>query len=290
VRNLYSGAGKRAGVISPQCEVDDRTSVEARFGLYRCTAHGAGRCCDVQLGAWSLDNDGTQRPGALAIALDHVLGEALFVHSPPGRWSATSELTIDFLAPFDQQNRLQATAAPIHVEQGGGHAQGRLVDEHGTVVAVGSTWTHHLQRRGDFAAPAGRPPWQQVSTATIEDYLRLVRVPSSSDSVVLTLQDTAWWTNVFGLFHGGVWACLAEIAAAQLVTGCNPRLTTARLHTTFVRASRGDGPVTVTARARHVGSAFAVVEVVGRAADDTLCTISTVTARLRTNAVEPTLD
>lgn len=111
------------------------------------------------------------------------------------------------------------------------------------------------------------------------------RLPSQPDSVLLTLPGSASWANVFGLLHGGVWTCLTEIAAAQLVSERNPGLTTARLHMNFVRASRGDGPVTLIARARHMGSRFAVVEVIGRDADDTVCTISTVTARTRTDAV-----
>jgi len=87
------------------------------------------------------------------------------------------------------------------------------------------------------------------------------------------------------LLHRGVWACLAEIAAAQLVGEHNPRLVTARLHTAFVRPARGDGPLILTARSRRMGSSFAVVEVIGRSADDTVCTTSTVTARSRTDAV-----
>jgi uncharacterized protein (TIGR00369 family) len=275
-------------MLAPTCEVDDCTSVEARFGLSQCTAHDGGRRCDVAVGTWSLDRDGTLRPGALATALDHVLGEALASYRPEGWWSTTSELTIDFLAPFDRQSRLRAAAAPIQVEHRGGYAQGRIIDEHGTVIAVGSTWAHHLPPRGDPVRPVVRPPCQPVSiAATIEDYLQFERLPSSPDSVLLTLRAAASWTNIFGLLHGGVWACLTEIAAAQLVGARNPGLATARLHTTFVRPSRGGGPVTLTARARHVGSSFAVVEVLGRSADNTLCTISTVTARSRTDTVKP---
>ncbi len=275
-------------MLDPVCEVDDPTSVEARFGLSQCKAHSAGRGCDVLVGAWSLDNGGAPRPGALATTLDHVLGEALCIHRPEGWWSTTSELTIDFLAPFGGQSRLQAAATPVQVEHHGGYAQGQITDEHGTVIAVGSTWAQHLPPRGDLGLPVLRPPWQPVSrAATIEDYLGFERLPSSPDSVLLTLRGSASWANVFGLLHGGVWACLTEIAAAQLVSESNPRLTTARLHITFVRASRGDGPVTLTARAHHVGSAFAVVEVLGRDAAETLCTIATVTARSRTDAIDP---
>ncbi|CQD18012.1 Thioesterase superfamily protein [Mycobacterium lentiflavum] len=270
------------------CEVGDRTSVEARFGLSRCRADGLGRRCDVRVGAWSLDVDGTPRPGALATALDHVLGESLALHRPQGWWTTTSELTIDFLAPFDRQSRLLATADPIRVEHRGGYAQARLIDEQGAVVAEGSTWAHHLPPRGEPALPAVRPWNEPASTvATIEDHLRYERLPSPADSVLLTLPASASWTNIFGLLHGGVWTCLSEIAAARLLSEHNPRLSTARLHVAFVRAARGDGPVTVSARARHVGSAFAVVEVLGRAADDTLCTISTVTARSRSDGAAP---
>lgn len=274
-------------MLAPTCEVDDRTSVEARFGLSQCTAHDGGRCCDVALGTWSLDRAGTPRPGALATALDHVLGESLAIHRPQGWWTTTSELAIDFLAPFDAQSRLRAIAAPIQVEQRGGYAQARLVDERGTVVAVGSTWAHHLPYRGHPPQPVVRPPCQPGPiAASLEDYLQFERLPSPPDSVLIALTATASWTNIFGLLHGGVWACLAEIAAAQLIGERNPRLATARLHTTFARPSRGDGPVTLTARAHHMGSSFAVVEVLGRTADDTLCTISTVTARSRSDAVD----
>ncbi|MCV7412359.1 hypothetical protein AWC05_17240 [Mycobacterium florentinum] len=278
-------------MLDSVCEVDDRTSVEARFGLSRCRADGIGRRCDVRVGAWSLDREGMSRPGVLATALDHVLGESLAVHRPKGWWTTTSELTIDFLAPFDPQSRLQATADPIQVELRGGYAQARLIDERGFVVAEGSTWAHHLPPRGAPALPLVRPWNEPASTvATIEDHLRFERLPSPADSVLLTLRASASWTNIFGLVHGGVWTCLSEIAAAQLLREHNPKLTTARLHVAFVRAARGDGPITVTARARHVGSAFAVVDVLGRAADDTLCTISTVTARSRTDRTGPTRD
>lgn len=155
-------------MLDPVCEVDDRASVEARFGLSECKAHGPGRRCDVLIGSWALDSDGTTRPGALATALDHVLGEALCIYRPDGWWSTTSELTIDFLAPLDRQGRLQAMAVPSQVEHRGGYAQGRIVDEHGTVVAVGSTWAHHLPPRGDLGLPVSRPPLQPLSTvATI---------------------------------------------------------------------------------------------------------------------------
>ncbi len=274
-------------MLAPTCEVDDRASVEARFGLSRCTAHHSGRRCDVAVGRWSLDRNGTPRPGVLATALDHVLGESLATHRPHGWWTATSELTIDFLAPFDRHCRLQAIADPIQVEYGGGYAQARLIDEQGSVVAAGSTWVQHLPPRAGAVRPVMRPPSRLVSlAATVEDHLRFECLPSSADSVLLTLRASASWSNVFGLLHGGVWTCLAEVAAAQLLGAQNPTLSTARLHVAFVRAARGDGPVTLTARARHVGSSFAVVEVLGRSADDMLCTISTVTARSRTDAVD----
>jgi uncharacterized protein (TIGR00369 family) len=273
-------------MLATTCEVDDRTSVEARFGLSRCATHDGGRRCDVAVGTWALDRDGTPRPGALATALDHVLGESLAVHRPLGWWTTTSELAIDFLAPFGPRSRLRAAAAPIQIEQRGGYARGQITDEHGTVIAVGSTWAHHLPPRGDPARPVARPPWQRVSiAAAIEDHLRFERLPSPPESVLLTLQASASWANVFGLLHGGVWTCLSEIAAARLLSEHNPKLTTARLHVAFVRAAHGDGPVTVTARVLHMGSSFAVVEVFGRSAGDALCTISTVTARSRSETV-----
>ncbi|WP_459551873.1 PaaI family thioesterase [Mycobacterium kiyosense] len=164
-------------MLASTCEVDDRTSVEARFGLSRCAAHEGGRRCDVVVGAWSLDRDGTPRPGALATALDHVLGESLAVHRPEGWWTTTSELAIDFLAPFDRPSRLRATADPIQVEYRGGYAQGRIIDEHGTVVAAGSTWAHHLPSRGNPLRRVVRPPCQPITAAASPRGPSTIRAP-----------------------------------------------------------------------------------------------------------------
>jgi uncharacterized protein (TIGR00369 family) len=269
--------------ITP-CEVDDPTSVEVKFGLRNCVGSGNERHCDVLLGPWSRNKQGQPQSGVIVTALDHVMGQIIFSQRRAGWWSVTSQITVDFLAPVPVLTRLRAGAGATMVDTTGGYARGQLCDEHGKPLATGSAWLHHRPASFDPVAPREAASTTTSSmccpTMTIDDYLG-VEHASRDGAVLLTMSEPSQWTNFMGFVHGGVWACLVEMAASRAVEQHNPALAPAGLHTIFLRPGRGDAPITVRADIQRVGSTSAVVDVLGRAAGGAVCTRSTVTYRVR---------
>jgi uncharacterized protein (TIGR00369 family) len=262
--------------------VAEPRSVEARFGLSNCRPRGGESHCDIQLGKWALQPNGEVQLGALAIAADHVVGEVSFIRRPLDTWSLTSELSIDFVAPIAPDARIHAWATPTRIERSGGFAQGQMIDETGQVVAFCSTRT--LQVPSTPIAPAATRladiiPANWIPAVGLEEHLELDCAKSDSDEFVVRMSDPSRWQNDFGMLHGGVWACLNEVAASRIIARVRPELTTAGLRTAYLRPGMADAPLTVTARLRHAGSRLAVAECTGRSEDGTICTLSTVTAR-----------
>jgi uncharacterized protein (TIGR00369 family) len=244
---------------------------------------GNERQCDVVLGPWSRNKLGQPQSGVIVTALDHVMGESIFAQRPAGWWLVTSQITVDFLAPIPVLNGLRAAAGATMVDAAGGYARGQLCDEHGKLLATCSAWLHHRPASPDAVAPCGAPPTTSSMcrpATTIDDYLG-VDHGGPDGAVLLTLSEPSRWTNFMGFVHGGVWACLVEMAASRAVAQHNPALAPAGLHTIFLRPGRGDAPITVRADIQRVGSTSAVVDVLGRAADGAVCTRSTVTYRVR---------
>lgn len=114
------------------------------------------------------------------------------------------------------------------------------------------------------------------SAPTIAEHLGFATIDDGPD---VQLDDVAVWVNDFDILHGGVWACMAEIAGAQTIAEQNPHLNTAQVHTVYFRSATPGAPVSTAANVVHVGGRFAVAQVSGLTADGTLCTLSTVTAR-----------
>jgi uncharacterized protein (TIGR00369 family) len=270
-------------VTTRPCEVDDPTSVEVKFGLQNCVGSGNQRQCDVVLGPWSRNNLGQTQSGVIVTALDHVMGESIFAQRPAGWWLVTSQITVDFLAPVPVLNRLRAAADAAMVDAGGGYARGQLRDEQGNLLATYSAWLHRRPVSPGAVAPPEAPPATSRMcrpAANIDDYLG-VDHGAGDGAVLLTLSEPSRWTNFMGFVHGGVWACLVEMAASRAVAQDNPALVPAGLRTVFLRPGRGDEAITVRAEIQRVGSTSAVVDVLGRAADGEVRTRSTVTYRVR---------
>lgn len=105
----------------------------------------------------------------------------------------------------------------------------------------------------------------RVFPATAIDGYRGVERGGGDGGVQFRMSEPSQWTNLMGFVHGGVWACLAEMAASRAVAQHNPALAPARLHTIFLRPGGGDTTITAEADIARVGSTSAVVDVVGRA-------------------------
>jgi uncharacterized protein (TIGR00369 family) len=210
---------------------------------------------------------------------DHVLGELAFMRRPPHCWALTSELTLDIVRDVEPDDVLCGRATAVGGGAHTGFAQCHITDHLGQLVAVGTTRTVYVRQTDSAPPPLANPAAvSDISAETIEDLLGLEHT-ATADGAHVTMKEPGGWVNGYGILHGGVAACIAEVAARRVVTDRNPQLSIAQLHTSYVRPGRTGASFTASARAYHVGKGFAVVEVVGLDGSGELCTVSTVTAR-----------
>lgn len=268
------------------CMVGASGSVEARFGLTDCrpTDSGGNRCGYV-VPPWARDAQGRVRVGALMVLADHILGELPYVRRPPGTWSLTSELTLDVIGEISSaelyfaQGRNLTVGANVFV-------QCTITDAEEKLLAVGTTRCAYVPGGGEdpVADVSGRRAQPAVST-DIDQVLGL-DYHHDSDGLHVTLADPGGWVNGFGIMHGGVSACVTELAASAAVARQNSELSTAHVHTSYLRPVVVGAPFVAVARPYHVGRSSAVVEVLGCGGGGQLCTVSTVTAR-RPGSTQP---
>lgn len=258
--------------------IGDPTTVEARFGLGDCRPTDTGNRCIQRVPAWGLDAEGRPRAAVLMVLADHILGELPYMRRPRRTWSLTTELTLDIIGQLPRADTLVAEGSEI--------AQGEqsfirchITDPAGTIVAVGTA------RMAFVSAAAGEPVADtsaessevskaiDIDTTLGLDYRRL------AEGVEVSMAEPGRWVNAFGIMHGGVSACLTELVASAAIAERNPDLSTAHVHTNYLRPVLASAPLTAVARSFHVGRSSAVVEVLGRSGG-ARCTVSTVTARL----------
>ncbi|MEH3140587.1 MAG: hotdog fold thioesterase [Mycobacterium kyogaense] len=272
-------SGSAASTLPPRCAGTDPTSVEARFGVRNCQPELPDSFCDYVVPPWAVDDHGRVRAGALAVAVDHVLGEVGFLRRPPGHWSLTAELTLDLVgATVRPDEVLRLTGSPVRLERHSGFATGTMSDSAGNPVVMATTRTVNVPAERGQARDSSSPLPVSSSAASLEDLLR-VTYRSTADGISARLAEPATWTNGFGVLHGGVWACLAEMVAAEAISSANRDLATAHVHTSYLRPGVPAAGITVRASVVRVGRRFALTQVSGYTDDGTLCTVSTVTAR-----------
>ena len=265
------------------CLTADPKSVEARFGLGDCHPDGPGGSrCSFRWPAWARDASGKRALGVLMVLADRILGELPHARRAPNQWSLTTELTVDVIGPAEPPDDLSAGAVLLGAQTGDGFARCEMTDRAGSVVVVGTSRLVYVAADLATSNVDGTAGGQiDVTGSTIDEALGLEQA-SGTEGLHVTMSDPGSWVNDFGILHGGVAACLAEIAASRLVAESNPRLSTAQVHTTYLRPGPPSVPYTASAEAVHVGRRFAVVRVAGRSAGGELCNMSTVTARLST--------
>ncbi len=228
--------------------------------------------------AWGLDACGRPRVAVLMVLADHIMTELPYMRRPDQTWALTSELTLDVIGDLPKVDSLVAEAVDI-TRGDEAFVQCRITDTAGTLVAVGTA-------RAVFVAATAEKPIDNVlpqppidqDPVDIEGALEL-DYRSLDDGVEVSLAEPGSWVNVFGIMHGGVAACVTELAASAAIGERNPDLATGSVHTSFLRPVLGGSPFVALARPYRVGRSSAVVEVLGRGVDGALCTVSMVTAR-----------
>jgi acyl-coenzyme A thioesterase PaaI-like protein len=187
--------------------------------------------------------------GALAVLVDDLLGYAITADLPGGRWSVSTEITLDVLRPLPTSGRVLADGKLAQSDAQGGFASGTVRNEEGTRLAV-------CTQRGRFIrAPEGlveEGAWGGPPRPGDLERLLSVRhdVPMPTTDVL---------ANESGNLHGGVSMFVADIVAGALA----PTLVTSSIHITYTRAIPIGADVTWRATVRPAGRSLGVVDVDG---------------------------
>jgi Uncharacterized protein, possibly involved in aromatic compounds catabolism len=232
----------------------------------------AGRArVSMPSGPWLRGLDGRPAAGGLGVLMDDVLGQALLTFRPEGHWPVTTELALDFAAPLPTDGTsLLAEAWPVSTDAGGGLAQGRVVDAVGRTIAVGTTWARLLPGVPDTVL---NPPQVPAVTERGSCLPVLLGVEFEPDGR-LTAPELPDLRNPRGVMHGGIVACLAELASQAPST---PELATASLHVTYIRPAVG--VITFEPQIIHRGRSLALTHVIARNEAGAPCAVATVTRR-----------
>jgi uncharacterized protein (TIGR00369 family) len=257
--------------------------VERRFGVLGCRTDGSLLRSTMRVRPWT-NNPTVRNAGVLGLFLDHVLAEPLFLARKTDQWLFTTELAFDIVVPPPWTTTLlHATAHNTSSEADGGLTQGEVQDDHGRLIAVGSTWTQYVPATGSLrASPQQAPAAGDGNDAmSLADHLVIQTATDGGDTHV-ALADPQPWHNLYGRLHGGVWAAMFEMAAAESFTRAGG-LRTSHVHICYLRPAAADAPVSAVARPLHTGRSFGVIQVTGSDDSGRTCVTATVTGRRQPN-------
>jgi uncharacterized protein (TIGR00369 family) len=272
---------------------------ELIFRVARPVAEGEAVSSSMSAGPWLNGPSGRPLAGALGVLIDNVLGYAIMLRRPPGGWSVSAEISVDFCGPVpDDSHVLMAEGHIDHSDATGGIASGSVTDSSGRLIALcrqHGRWvptTPGAAPAGETAAwtaaaasAAARSAWSPESAgaagsvALPEDLTGLLGGPSAAadGSAHLDLYVTRDLANPLGNLHGGItlYACdLVAQAALDAVAG-PPRTTS--IHVAYTRPVPAGTAVRFAGRVLHRGRAFAVTQVTALNKSGKPCVIATVT-------------
>ncbi|HSA48621.1 MAG TPA: hotdog domain-containing protein, partial [Yinghuangia sp.] len=240
-------------------------------------------------GPWLRGPDGAPHSAALAVLIDDTLGIAGARHQPDGRWSVTTELSVDYVAPPPCDGSLITSEGTIVAS----HARGALVtgsvqDTDAQTLAVMTLRSRYIPLLPELASEAAalQPTVGVVSDgpaapdAACHDSLLAVLGASAvadGELVRLRVPGDIRLTNGSGALHGGVALAASQLAASCLLpAGGEMALSSTRI--TYLRQMDISGGIEFVARVVHGGRSFRVIEVVAYAPGGRTGTVATVAA------------
>lgn len=274
---------------------------ERLFGVSELSLDGPVASGVIDVDARHVTSAGTGG-GALGVLVDDVLGYAVVAACPVERWSVSTDITVDLICPPRVGTRLVAEARALYADEDASFAQCRVCDDAGRLVAVAAQRGRFTERAPDvvWAEEAGRARtprdgsadrrvWQGAGDPSSSGGIAALLgaqlagggphgVVASEGVSVAELRARSELCNPLGALHGGVALAASLIAAEDALRRLGAAgLAATSIRITYPRSIPTGADVAFTARARHGGRSFAVLDVAGEV-DGRLCTSAQVTA------------
>lgn len=226
---------------------------EELFGLASLGLSADGAVGSMIMGPWLRDGDGRFAMGSLGVLGDNVLAQAVLAQRPVGQWAVTTELAFDFFSEPPLGGQLTATGQLLCLDDGGGGATGRIVDDGGAVVATVTFWGRFTDGVPEAVVTRQRAPALVSRPGSISELLGMTE---GGDGPVL--RERADTVNPLGAIHGGVLVPALERAAVD--GGFRPGgMATASMRVNYLRPASGD--IHFNVKQVHRGRTFASAEV-----------------------------
>ncbi|GAB3379361.1 PaaI family thioesterase [Amycolatopsis echigonensis] len=233
---------------------------EIMFGVDELSASDTGFRASMVSGPWSA---GPANAAAVGVLADNVLGYALISSAPLGRWSVSTEISLDFVGPLPADGtRMSAEARVVHASPGAGLAEGSLFSSGGQLVARCRQWGRFIEATPQRDGGTGGFSGPCRSVAEVTDAV-LGDAPAVDGRAWFSLPVEDDLVNPLRTLHGGVTLWLAELLACRAVDSVASGLVPASLAVSYLRPFVVGDVATFRAEVTSRGRRLAVTQVTG---------------------------
>ena len=242
---------------------------EAMFAVGELTESDRGYRGFMTSGPWS---SGPGNAASVGVLADNVLGYALISAAPAGRWSVSTEITLDFLRPLPTDGSLiSAEGHLVHVSAEAGLAEGTVFAADGQPVARCRQWGRFVEagptRDTGDASFTCRPALELAGLVT-------ANAPAVDGRTWFSLPVGDDLVNPLRTLHGGITLWLTEFLATRAVGSVAENLIPASLNVSYLRPFAQGEVATFRAEVTSRGRRLVVTQVTGLNEAGKLCVVA----------------
>jgi uncharacterized protein (TIGR00369 family) len=256
---------------------------ERAFGIGALAAADGTVSSSMPTGSWLNAPAGSPPGGTLGVLIDVVLGSALMLDRPPGRWSVSAEISVDLCRPVPADGSvLSAEGRLMYSDSSGGLASGSVADDAGRLIALcrqHGRWVSTLPDTPAAERSRTEPPAPPGPSGLAGLSGLLGAPPRAADGgASLDVAVTAELVNPMGNLHGGVTMWISDLVAQAALAAAGGPTRTMSVHVAYPRPMPFGTTVRFEGRAVHSGRTFGVARVTAVNESGKPCAIATVTA------------
>ncbi|WBP92916.1 PaaI family thioesterase [Mycolicibacterium neoaurum] len=260
-----------------------------RFGIHDVEQGPTTYSAALPVAAWRNPFTGAPSMAALGVLVDHIAGYPNHARRPDGRWTVTSELTIEFCPgahhtlTADNAAPIVATSRTLGVPAGTSLSVCDLTHD-GRPIGHATIRSFYIEAAsGNANLPHPEPDADTILPTELSDLLAVEVAEAggaAGDARVLRQHAHPAINNHLGAVHGGIVAAGLELVAAAALNSdpARPPLHTASLRINYLRRLIGGGQAHYRGTALHAGRSSGVAEAQGIDADGRLALTARLTA------------
>jgi uncharacterized protein (TIGR00369 family) len=265
------------------------TTPPGRFGITNVESGPSQYAATMAIDGMHNPFTGAVTLAPLAVLVDHIAGFANHDRRPPGHWTVSSELAMEFAQDAEAIIGAQPTVPVLAVSRPVGGAGATSLSQcalthEGVEIGIATVRTFYIAAAvhvPDAFNQPSEPTGQPIPLPTGLAGLMAVEVAEGGGAgPVLRQGSDSAVNNTLGAVHGGVAAAGLELVASAALNSdrADPLFRTASLRINYLRRLIGGGQSRYTATPLHIGRSSGVAEAQGIGDDGKLALAARLTA------------